>query len=116
MEFRHPRIGEEIEAIGGHYLFTKEEILNHESGKILYLVGCAVTDRSCCGLSGCGYAVVAGYIVSLHHTIQEDNASVSTLNPVPEALHEKIARTVRSREGVGQVQFLLENGQRNIVF
>ena len=116
MEFRHPCIGEEIEAIGGHYLFTKEEILEHESGRILYLVGCAVTDRSCCGPAGCGYAVVAGYVVSLHGAGHVENTSVSIIDPVPEALHEQIARIVRLREGVGQVQFVLEGGQVKVVF
>ncbi len=116
MEFRHPLIGQEIEAIGGHYVFTKEEILEHESGRILYLVGCAVADRSCCGPAGCGYVVVAGYIVSLHQAGGGGNTSASILDPVPEALHEQIARTVRLREGVGQVQFLLEDGLRKTLF
>ncbi|HNQ85330.1 MAG TPA: hypothetical protein PLP82_01805 [Deltaproteobacteria bacterium] len=116
MEFRHPRIGEEIEAIGGYYLFTKEEILEHDSGRILYLVGCAVADRSCCGPAGCGYAVVAGYIVSLRHAGHGEDPGVSILDPVPEARQHEVARTVKSREGVGQVQFLREDGQRSVVF
>lgn len=116
MEFRHPRIGEEIEAIGGHYLFTKEEIFDHPSGPILYMVGCAVTDRSCCGAAGCGYAVVAGYVVSLGHAGQKNNAPVSILNPIPPEHHEPIAREIRHREGVGQVQFLLEDGGYRVIF
>ncbi len=116
MEFRHPRIGEEVEAIGGHYVFTKEEILEHESGPILYFVGCAVADRSCCGPAGCGYAVVAGYVISLHHTEHEGNRLFSDLAPVPETLHQGIAQAIKSCEGVSQVQFVLEGGKMRVVF
>lgn len=116
MEFHHPRLGEEVEAIGGHYLFIKEEILDHPLGRILYLVGCAVTDRSCCGPSGCGYAVVAGHIASLRYTRDSGDRPVSILHPVSERFHEDVARVLRSREGVGQVQFLLEDGQRRVLF
>lgn len=116
MDFVHPRIGEEVEAIGGYYLFIKEEIIDHPSGRILYLVGCAVTDRACCGPSGCGYAVVAGRIMSLHSGRTDGDRPVSSLEPLPPILHDEIARYVRSREGVSQVQFLLEDGQRAVLF
>lgn len=116
MRYRHPRIGEEVEAIGGHYVFTKEAVLEHETGNILYFVGCAVTDRSCCGPGGCGYAVVAGYVVSLSCDDAQGSQPFSDLAPVPETLHEEVARAIKFREGLSQVQFLQEGGRMRVVF
>jgi hypothetical protein len=116
MEFVHPRLGEMVEAIGGHYLFNKEDGLDHGRGNIIYFVGYAVTDRACCGLSGCGYAVVAGHIVSLRYRINEENRFISILNPVEEDLYGEVAKAIRLREGVSQVLFLCEDGGSKVLF
>lgn len=116
MEFEHPRINEEVEAIGGHYIFLKEELLEHVSGSILYLVGCAVTDRSCCGTAGCAYAVVAGRVVDLRTRKADGDAWISVVEPVPEEFHEEIACFIRSREGIAQVHFLMEGRDRKVLF
>jgi hypothetical protein len=115
MEYAHPPLGEAVEAVGGYYVFTREAILDHPSGPMLYHVGCAVTDRSCCGLSGCGYAVVAGRILA-QRAVPEGLTRVSTVETVPEAWHEEIARAICAREGVSQVHFLLEDKGVRVVF
>ena len=61
-EFVHPRLGQEVTAIGGHYVFGKEIRLPHNGREILYFVGYAVLDSTCCGVGGCAYVLVAGYI------------------------------------------------------
>jgi hypothetical protein len=62
--FTHPQLGEEVHAVSGHYVLTREECMEIHGRKILYLAGYAVADGSCCGNAGCGYAVVAGFIVA----------------------------------------------------
>ncbi len=116
MDFIHPLVGEEVYAIGGHYRFLKEEILPHSKGGILYLVGYALTDTSCCGTAGCGYAVVAGHVVSLGSGIAPDSRPVSVLSPVDERFYADVARVIAQKEGVGQVHFLLENGGTKVWF
>jgi hypothetical protein len=116
VEFVHPELGVEVEAIGGYYLFTREEMLDHSVGRILYLVGCAVTDRSCCGPAGCSYAVVTGRIVSLRYCLREDGRSVSIMDPIEESLYEDLAKAIRLKEGVSQVHFLCENGGSRVMF
>jgi hypothetical protein len=115
MEYAHPPLGEAVEAVGGYYIFTREVVLDHPSGPVLYHVGCAVTDRSCCGLSGCGYAVVAGRILA-QQAMPEGPMRVSTVEPVPEEWHEEISRAICDREGVSQVHFLLEDKGVRVVF
>jgi hypothetical protein len=116
VEFVHPQLGEEVEAIGGHYLFTREESLDHPAGRILYFVGYAVLDRSCCGPAGCSYAVVTGRIVSLRFCLREDGRPVSIMDPIEESLYEDLAKAIRWKEGVSQVHFLCENGGSRVMF
>ena len=53
----HPLINQEITAIGGRYLLTKEVRLPFEGREALYVVGYAVVDNSCCGMGGMAFAV-----------------------------------------------------------
>ena len=66
MDFIHPLMNEQVLAIGGYYTIAKEEKLVYKDREVLYLVGYAVLDNSCCGPGGCGYAIVPGYIVDWH--------------------------------------------------
>ncbi|MBN2298153.1 MAG: hypothetical protein JXM72_06140 [Deltaproteobacteria bacterium] len=116
MDFIHPLLNEEVYAIGGHYMFIKEELLPHSRGDILYLVGYALADTSCCGATGCGYAIVPGHVVSLHSRRTDDNRPISVISPVDEQLYPDVAMAVAHKEGVGQVHFLLETGGRKVWF
>jgi len=116
MEFVNPMLNEVVEAIGGYYLFTKEDSLDHGKGKITYFVGHAVTDRACCGLTGCGYAVVPGHLVSTRYSTDKENRIISLVDPVCEDLFEEVAKTIRLKEGVSQVIFLCEGGGSRILF
>ncbi len=116
MDFVHPLLNEEIDAIAGHYTIIKEEILPHERGPILYLVGFACMDTSCCGYKGCGYAIVAGHIEALRCGRSEDGRIVSRVDPIAEDLHEEIAARICLREGTSQVHFTLASGEKRIVY
>ncbi|HHO77170.1 MAG TPA: hypothetical protein ENN05_12195 [Deltaproteobacteria bacterium] len=114
MDFVHPVLNEEVLGIGGHYMFIREDLIDHSAGDILYLVGYALTDTSCCGVGGCGYALVAGHIVCLHVRLGEDNRHISMLSPVQERFYPEVGRAVAYKEGVGQVHFLLETGEMKV--
>lgn len=116
MDFVHPLLNKEVYAIGGHYVFVKEDLFPHRNGDILYLVGYALADTSCCGPAGCGYAVVAGHVVSLHYRRTDDDRLISVITPVDEHLYHEVSEAVAHKEGVGQVHFLLENGGRKVWF
>ena len=117
IEFIHPVLDEEINAIGGHYVITKEKTLKYGDKKILYFIGYGVVDTSCCGPSGCGYAIVPGFIIKWHIKLTPDTKQhVSLVEPIDENLHPEISRIIRSKEGVLQVHFILPTGDRKISY
>lgn len=116
MDFIHPLLNEEIDAIAGHYTITKEEILPHEKGPVLYLVGFACMDTSCCGARGCAYAIVAGHIEELRCGRSEDGRIISKVNPVTEDLYREITGKICVKEGINQVHFTRVSGEKKIVY
>ena len=105
-DFTHPILGQEITAIGGHYVFNKEDRLKVESREVVYLVGYAVVDTSCCGLGGCAYAMVPGIVREWKYRKDDDGLPVSQVEPVldPDKQHE-IQRRIQEKEMVQQVTF-----------
>ena len=105
-DFVHPELGLEITAIGGHYVFTKEIRLPHRGREILYYVGYAVLDTSCCGIGGSAYALVAGYIRKWKYKTDPDNAPLSRVEPLrDEIIQKEVRRLIQNREMVYQVSF-----------
>ncbi len=117
IEFVHPVLNEEVNAIGGHYVITKEKKLAYKDKQILYFLGYGVVDTSCCGSSGCGYAIVPGFIKKWHTKLTPDTKQyVSQVEPIDENLHPEIARIIRSKEGVLQVHFMVATGDRKVSY
>lgn len=107
IEYTHPALNEEITAIGGHFVLVKEERLIGCHRPVLYHVGYAVVDSSCCGVGGAAFASVAGYVLRWRHTAGPGGRIVSLVEPVTDAeAREKIKRMIREKEFVHQVDFL----------
>ena len=75
-DFAHPQLGREVTAIGGHYVFGKEIRMPFYSREILYFVGYAVLDSTCCGVGGVAYVLVAGFIKQWKYKKNQDNVFV----------------------------------------
>ena len=54
----HPVLNEEIRTISGHYILSRENRLLYNDRQILYYIGCAVVDSSCCGTGGCALSLI----------------------------------------------------------
>jgi len=105
-EYTHPKLNQPVTAIGGHYVLVKEERLPFRGREVLYLVGYAVFDTSCCGVGGCGYALVPGFVVEWKSRTGEDGRPVSRVEPIrDEAVQREIRRLIQQRETVHQVRF-----------
>ena len=105
-DFIHPELGQEITAIGGHYVFNNEQRLSFNDCDVLYLVGYAVVDTSCCGLGGCAYAMVPGYVRKWKYKKNEINEPVSEIEPVRDADDQAaISQLIQKKENVQQVTF-----------
>ena len=106
-EFSHPALNKHIQAIGGKYVLTKEDILRYEEQEILYLTGVAVFDTTCCGSGGCSYAVVPGYVKKWKYKKDPENNPVSIVEPISnDRIREKIKEMILKKETVYQVDFL----------
>jgi hypothetical protein len=102
----HNNIGEKVTAIGGHFEFEKEERLPFQGYEVLYLIGHALLDTSCCGAGGCFYGFVQGFIVSWKFRINSQGFSVSEVVPLQEPIFRKrICDLIKKREMVQQVIF-----------
>ena len=105
-DFIHPNLGQEITAIGGHYVFNSERRLSFDGQDVLYLVGYAVVDTSCCGVGGCAYALVPGYVRAWKYKQDEANLPVSQVEPVKDGDDQvAIRQLIQKKEVVQQVTF-----------
>jgi len=106
-DFPHPELNAQVTAIGGSYYLLKEVRMPMDDVELLYLVGVAVIDTSCCGTGGCAYALVPGVIRQWRYKISPDGRPVSQVCPVSdEAARKKIRAMIIKKESVHQVDFL----------
>ena len=105
-DFTHPNLGQEVTAIGGHYVFGKEIRMPYDSREILYFVGYAVLDSTCCGVGGVAYVLVAGFIRQWKYKKNQDNGFVSKVEPIgDQAVQKEVRSAIQKREMVYQVTF-----------
>jgi hypothetical protein len=102
----HRPIGEEVRAIGGSYTLEREMKLLHAAREVLVVLGHAFIDSSCCGVAGCRYAFVPGYLQGWHQGSSEDGLPVSTVESVRDQGEQRaIEQLIREEELVQSVEF-----------
>ena len=105
-EYIHHELNREVTAIGGHYVLTKEVRLPFEGREILYIVGYAVVDNSCCGVGGMAYALVPGFILDWKSKTSNEGLAASLVEPIgDQATQREIRQLIERREVVHQVTF-----------
>ena len=105
-DFVHPELGREITAIGGHYVFGKEIRLPYSGRELLYFVGYAVLDSTCCGVSGCAYVLVPGFIRQWKHKRNQNDFFISEVAPIrDQSIQADIRRLIQKKEMIFQVTF-----------
>ena len=106
-DFTHPQLGQEVTAIGGHYVFGKEIRLPFHRREVLYFVGYAVLDSTCCGVGGVAYVMVAGFIKQWKYKKNQNECFVSQIEPIGDpALQKELREAIQKREMVYQVTFI----------
>ncbi len=117
MRYTHPVLFENITAIGGHYTFVKEGILHFNDRKVLYFVGFGTVDTSCCGVGGCIYAYVPGYIIEAGDIDYEaDGSRISEISAVDNKERAGVADILKLSENVTQVVFMTDRGSSEALF
>jgi hypothetical protein len=106
-EYVHQELNQEVIAIGGRYVLVKEERLPFRGREVLYLVGQAAFDTSCCGVGGCAYALVPGFVLDWKAATNREGLVVSRVEPIHDgALQKEIEGAISRREVIQQVRFL----------
>ena len=106
VDFIHPELNQTVKAIGGEYVFVKEAVLSFQDQEVLYLIGCALFDTTCCGTGGLCYARVPGYIREARYRSDKDGRPISRVAPVADpAARKAIRKAIGSRETVQQIEF-----------
>jgi hypothetical protein len=105
-EYIHQPLEQEITAIGGHYTVTEEVRFPFEGKEILYVKGYALMDTSCCGLKGCAFVYVKGFLVDWKFRKNQEGLELSLVEPVDnERIRSKIRMRIQEKEVFHQVQF-----------
>jgi hypothetical protein len=106
LEFVHPMLGEDATSISGHYTLTHERTLRYAGKEVLYFVGYAVCDTSCCGSAGWGYALVPGFVLSPKIRQNQEGCWMSEVEPIlDEVARKEVAGAIERETGVRQVVF-----------
>ncbi|HDP80404.1 MAG TPA: hypothetical protein ENN21_06130 [Spirochaetes bacterium] len=106
-DFIHPEMDEEIRSISGRYGFNREDTVLFGDREVLYFTGYSVTDSTCCGVGGCYFSLVPGYLTRRHYRTTPEGRAVSEVEPiVDEQERKEVTRLLTERERCIQVNFL----------
>jgi hypothetical protein len=106
LDCKHPELNSEITAIGGYYIFLKEVSIPFQDKTVLYWVGCAVFNSTCCGSGGISYARVPGFLHRQKYKTDLSGAHVSLVEPISNSLDQNnIRKIIQEKEMVHQVEF-----------
>ena len=105
-QYTHLRVNEDVTSIAGYYTPLKEVRLKHDNREVLYIVGQAVLEASCCGTGSWNYALVPGYIVNWRNKTNEAGLPVSDVEPISDkTARDAIRQIISEAESVPQVEF-----------
>jgi len=105
-DYTHVDLNQEVRSIGGRYTLTKEGRLPFNEQEILYVIGAAMFDTTCCGYGGCNYAMVQGFIKEWKSRQDEEGRHVSRVELImDEKIKDEIKAIINKQENVSQVNF-----------
>jgi len=104
--YTHEELHSEIKTISGGYSYLKEELLSYKGRDILCVVGEGHVDNSCCGVGGCIFIDIPGYLLSWKHGKDESGLDVSDVEPIVDPDEKiEIASLLESSYPLAQIRF-----------
>ncbi|MBT4086879.1 MAG: hypothetical protein HN580_12400 [Deltaproteobacteria bacterium] len=105
--YTHFALNEEHIAISGHYVVTREVRLPFRGREILYLTGYSVVDSSCCGVGGCGYSLVQGFVLNWKNRKNAEGLDQTDYEPIRDlSIKDELQKIIDQRETVTQINFM----------
>lgn len=106
LEYVHQKLNEDSRSPAGYYTPEKEVRLSYNNREVLYVVGHAVMDSSCCGIGSWVYVIVPGYIVNWQSKTNEAGLPVTEVEPISDKeTRESIKKTIMESESISQIEF-----------
>lgn len=104
--YTHQPLGEDVPTgIAGYYTPYREVRLPYRGRTVLYIVGRAVIESSCCGSGSWDYAVVPGYLIGWR-TGSKGALPTSEVEPIADrAEQEELRQTIEANEHLDLVSF-----------
>ena len=97
IEFTHPMLNETVQSISGQYTLVEEGSLEYGGRDVLFVVGVALVDNSCCGTGGCFFIHVPGYLIKRATKTSSDGRQISLVEPVAEGPERDEIRAILDR-------------------
>ncbi len=105
-EYTHLKLNEDVITFAGYYTPQKEERLKYNNREVLYVIGQAVIESSCCGVGSWEYAIVPGYILNWQSKKNEAGLPVSEVEPISdEEARNNIRQVIQTNEAISQIEF-----------
>lgn len=105
-DYTHLELNQHVDALAGYYTPLKEVRLDLSGREVLYMVGEAVVEASCCGFSNLAYVLVPGYIVKWQYKTNENGLPVSEVAPVTDNKEQDaIKKVIKETEQIAQIDF-----------
>jgi hypothetical protein len=107
MEYTHQKTGvdSQIKAISGSYTIEHEKRLKYKGRDILCVIGIGIIDSSCCGVGGCRFAFVPGYICQWKKQVSSGEV-ISQVEPIfDENVKKEIHNILKKEELITQIDF-----------
>jgi len=106
LEYTHLKLNEDLYCPAGHYTPQKEVRLKHNNREVLYVVGHAAMESSCCGIGSWAYVTVPGYIISWQNKTNDVVLPVSKVEPISDKETRDILRQIiREAESISRIEF-----------
>ncbi|MBA7649980.1 hypothetical protein ES703_57779 [subsurface metagenome] len=106
-KYTHLELDKDVEiGIAGYYTPQKEVRLKYNGREVLYVIGQAVVESSCCGPGSWAYAIVPGYIINWQNMKNEAGLPVSEVESIlDEEARENIRRIIQTNDAASLIGF-----------
>ncbi len=107
-KYLHPELNRPVEFFSGTYVFIEEGKVNHQGKEVLFFIGFAGVEASCCGRGGCAFINVPGYLHAWRINFSKSGRPVSEIERITdEGSQKEIRQILREKYPIfTQVEFL----------
>ena len=106
LEYTHLPVNQDVTCIAGYYTPLKEARLKYNDKEVLYVVGQAAIESSCCGTGSWSYVLVPGYITGWQTRKNEAGRPVSEVKTITDKKERvSISRIIEETESISQIEF-----------